>query len=308
MAYFLALDVGGTKTEYALADESRTLARVRTGTVKRMRVDAGIALQHLELGLRQLEEQAGISLRQVARTCVGTAGETVPLVTDFLRTELAARAGGGLLLLGDVEIALDAAFRKGACVLVMAGTGSNVAGRTRGGRLMTAGGHGPVLADQGSGYRIGVQALRALCLARDEERPTTLLEAVLGAWRLHSFEELVDIANRVPGPDFASLVQDVLRCATQGDAVAQEVLRREGQKLGSLVCVLMQRLLQDVAEHDSRMALAFAGSILERVAPVREALMNAVHARFPDVELRPGVVDPMEGALWRARTGYGFVD
>ncbi len=37
---------------------------------------------------------------------------------------------GELILLGDVEIALDAAFHGGAGVLVLAGTGSNVAGRT----------------------------------------------------------------------------------------------------------------------------------------------------------------------------------
>ena len=40
MSFFLALDAGGTKTDYVLADETRELARVRTGTIKRMRVDA----------------------------------------------------------------------------------------------------------------------------------------------------------------------------------------------------------------------------------------------------------------------------
>ena len=34
MSFFLALDAGGTKTDYVLADEVRELARVRTGTIK----------------------------------------------------------------------------------------------------------------------------------------------------------------------------------------------------------------------------------------------------------------------------------
>ena len=34
---FLALDAGGTKTDYVLVDETRELARARTGTIKRMR-------------------------------------------------------------------------------------------------------------------------------------------------------------------------------------------------------------------------------------------------------------------------------
>ena len=36
MAYFLAVDAGGTKAEFLLADEGRELARVTCGTVKRL--------------------------------------------------------------------------------------------------------------------------------------------------------------------------------------------------------------------------------------------------------------------------------
>ena len=57
MSFFLALDAGGTKTDYVLADETRELARVRTGTIKRMRVDAGTACQNLESALAELSAQ-----------------------------------------------------------------------------------------------------------------------------------------------------------------------------------------------------------------------------------------------------------
>src|ERR1022692_2933365 len=53
---------------------------------------------------------------------IGTAGNTVPLVTDWLRDSFAARVSGELILLGDVEIALDAAFHGGPGVFVLAGT------------------------------------------------------------------------------------------------------------------------------------------------------------------------------------------
>ena len=102
MAYFLAIDAGGTKTDYLLAGEDRVLARARSGTIKRMRTDSGTATANLESGLRQLVADSGIPMSDVASTCVGTAGNTVPLVTDFLRAELGARVGGELLVLGDV--------------------------------------------------------------------------------------------------------------------------------------------------------------------------------------------------------------
>ena len=153
------------RQDYALADETRVLARVRTGTIKRMRVDAATACANLESALAKLSARAGISMEFVTRTCVGTAGITVPLVTDWLREAFASRVGGELLLLGDVEIALEAAFPGKAGVLAMAGTGSNVAGRTDGGQLISAGGWGPALADQGSGHRIGLESLRAIFMA-----------------------------------------------------------------------------------------------------------------------------------------------
>ena len=178
MSVYLALDVGGTKTDYVLVDETRELARVRTGTIKRMRTDDVTATRHLEEALARLTSLSGVPMGAVQCTCVGTAGESVPLVADWLRTAFAARVSGKLLLLGDVEIALDAAFPGKPGIVVIAGTGSNVAGRSHGGDFFNAGGWGPSLADQGSGHRIGLQALRATFLGLDEGEPGMLLPEI----------------------------------------------------------------------------------------------------------------------------------
>jgi N-acetylglucosamine kinase-like BadF-type ATPase len=312
MPFYLAIDSGGTKADLLLADDTRELARVRTGTIKRMRTDATTAANNLTTALAQLEAQTGVSMRSVTRTCIGTAGETVPLVTDFLRAELSARVSGDLILLGDVEIALDAAFPGQPGILVLAGTGSNVAGRDASGKVNTAGGWGPALADQGSGHRIGQQALRALFLAIDHGISSTLLPAVLQAWNLRpapeGIDDLVAEANRIPSPDVSRLTELVLRCALAGDATAAAVLQREGEDLAALVRILIHRLLKTAPELGVNPAwlppIAFAGSIMERVHPVREALVHAVQQEFPAVQTLPGVVDPIQGALYRARRGF----
>src|ERR1700678_352906 len=99
MSFFLALDAGGTKTDYVLADETRELARVRTGTIKRMRVDAATASQNLESALAQLSAQTGIPMASITRTCIGTAGETVPLVRDWLDASFSAGDARGFVSL-----------------------------------------------------------------------------------------------------------------------------------------------------------------------------------------------------------------
>lgn len=306
---YLAIDAGGTKTDYLLADEHEEIARVRGGCIKRMRVDADTAAANLDAALRELSAGGRRTLAGVSRTCVGTAGDTVPLVVDWLRETLPTHVGGELVVVGDVEIALDAAFQGGPGVLVLAGTGSNVAGRRPDGTLLGAGGWGPLLADQGSANRIGLRGLRAGFLAKDEGRTTRLLPEAMGFWQLGSESELIAYGNSVPPPDFSKLATTVHRCAREGDSLAGEVLRQEGQELGYLVRLVLRRLLQKLPEEMASPlpggwpAIAFAGSVMEHVTAVREALLEEVHLEFPSVQGLPGVVDPLQGALWRARVG-----
>ena len=303
MAFYLAVDAGGTKTDFVIADENRELARVRCGTIKRMRADVATVTHNLDHALAQLAAISGVSLRAITCTCIGAAGESVPLVADWLREAFAQRVSGEFMLVGDVEIALDAAFLGGPGVLVLAGTGSNVAGRAPGGEMVRAGGWGPALSDQGSGHRIGQRALRAIFLALDEQHSTSLLSAVLKFWGLTSIDHLVEYANQIPAPDFSRLTEVVLASALEGDGVALSVLHKEGEALAHLASLVVRRIRQIAERPVWTPSIAFAGSIMENVAPVRDALIMALRRDFPDLVTLPGVVDPIEGALWRARGG-----
>lgn len=301
MAVFLAIDAGGTKSDYVLANETTELAKVRGGTIKRMRADAATTAANLESALRELTALSGISMQSVECTCVGTAGNTVALVTDWLRLSIGQQVSGKLLVTGDVDIALDAAFHGGPGVLVLAGTGSNVAGRGPGGKVMGAGGWGPALADQGSGHRIGLEALRAAFLARDEGRETILRRTISDFWQLGGEGTLIEYANRIPAPDFSQLTHVVLAAAMAGDEVAQSVLRHEGKELGYLVRLMIRRIRAESPEDTLPPAIAFAGSIMQNVGPVRDALVDAVQQEFPSAGFLSGVIHPLDGALWRAR-------
>ena len=298
MPLFLAIDAGGTKAEYSLGDETREFARVRSGSIKRMRVDQETAAKHLRSALVELSRLTGIDLRQVTRTCVGTAGERVPLVADWLREEISAAVGGELVLVGDVEIALDAAVKGAAGVLVLAGTGSNVAARTPSGELMTSGGWGPLLGDEGSGLRIATEALRAVYALLDEGDVAPLLQRILDHWQLRDADELVERVYRKPSPDLAALAEIVTSAAAEGDQLALRVLQQQGELLGLTVLRLLDRAH---FASSASIPVAFAGSILQHVEVVRSAVMKCVIAQYPTVTFCPGLVDPVDGALWRAR-------
>ena len=96
----------------------------------------------------------------------------------WAETTLRELVSGGVIIAGDEQIALDAAFHGGAGVLVIAGTGSHVTGRCADGSTVGAGGWGPVLGDEGSGTWIGLEAIRACLRARDRGVESCLLREI----------------------------------------------------------------------------------------------------------------------------------
>jgi glucosamine kinase len=309
MPYYLAVDAGGTKAEFALADEERELLRVRVGAIQRQRVNEETATQNLGEALHQLESLTGVTMKSVTRCCVGTSGESVPLIANWLRNAFSAGVGGELMLLGDVEIALDSCFHGGRGVLVLAGTGSNVAGRASNGKIVTAGGWGPTLADQGSGHFIGREALRRGFLAIDQDdpdQPTQLLEKAMKFWKLPSRSELIEFANTNPAPNFSVFAPLVVAAAEDGDRVARDVLRQGGQDLAYLAGLVIRRVRKLEGDDDDQFTppmIAVAGSILGKVLPVREALIQTLHSNYPEIQMLDSPADPVSGALWRARRG-----
>ena len=307
LAYFLAVDAGGTKTECVLADETQVLARASCGSVKLMRVSEAEATERLRGLLVEVSKQAGVGLGEISRTCMGLAGLSIAAVRGWAERTLGEAVGGEVLLCGDEEIALDAAFEGGRGMLVISGTGSNVVGRTVDGETgemvrFWAGGWGPVLGDEGSGYWIGLEAVRAGLWARDRGVPTGLLEAIEEAWGAGSLGELVEMGNGQPGPDFAALAPVVAKCAAGGDELAGAVLARAGAELAEQVALVELKLVE-FGGAGGEVGLAYTGSVLEKIAPVREAMVEALRESAPAVRVLSGAVDSLAGALWRARGG-----
>lgn len=298
MSFFLAIDAGGTKTRCLLADETKVLGRAVTGSVKLMRVGEVEASARLQAMLAEVSLKTGVDLKKVTQTCVGLSGLTIDTVREWGEREIASLVGGNLLLTGDEDIALDAAFRGGPGILVIAGTGAAVLGRAADGTLYRAGGWGPAISDEGSGFWIGQEALRAAFWAKDRDIASTLLPEIGQLWGANSIGEIVEMANARPGPDFPALTPIVARCAEDGDEMAIAVLERAGVELAEQVALVALKMKESgVGSVDA----AYTGSVLEHIALVRSSMIEALKTSSPEVTVIDGAVDALEGALWRAR-------
>jgi glucosamine kinase len=305
MALFLAIDAGGTKTRCLLADETRILGRASTGSVKLMRVSEAEASSRLQAMLAEVSHVASENLGEVSQTCVGLAGLSIDAVREWAEREIGALVGGDLHLAGDEEIALDGAFRGGLGILIIAGTGSNIIGRAADGAIYHAGGWGPALGDEGSGFWIGQEALRAGFWAKDRGIATTLLAEIGEFWGLKSLGEIVETANGRPRPDLPALVPVIVRCAEAGDELAIAVLERAGVELAEQVALVALKMKESGGRR--KIEAAYTGSILEHIALVRAAMVAALKTSSPGVRVMEGAVDSLEGALWRAREAAKLV-
>jgi glucosamine kinase len=308
---YLAIDAGGTKTNCLLADDTHILARASTATIKLQRVSEEEATTRLQTMFQEVAASANVSLGGITRTCFGLAGISIPAVQTWAHQVIPAMVSGELLLVGDEEIALDAAFPGAPGILVIAGTGSNVIGRNALGKLFGAGGWGPVLGDEGSGYWIGLEAIRAALRERDRigtgAISARLLHAIEAHWQLSSLAELIVMANqrtglRRPAPDFATLAPVVADCAKRGDALAAGVLERAGEELADQVTLVFHKMTSTLApQPPEEIGIAYTGSVLSEIPPVRAAMIARLAASLPTAQVQATPVDPLEGALWRAR-------
>jgi N-acetylglucosamine kinase-like BadF-type ATPase len=242
---------------------------------------------------------AGVSLRDVAQTCVGLAGLSIEAVRHWAERAIGDLVGGDLLLAGDEEIALDGAFRGGGGILIIAGTGSNVLGRASDGAMYHAGGWGPAIGDEGSGFWIGQEALRMGFWAKDRGITTTLLTEIGEQWGAKSLGEIVEMANARPGPDFPALAPLVARCAEAGDELATAVLERAGVELAEQVALVALKMKESGDKR--KVEAAYTGSVLEHISLVRSTMIAALKTSSPQVKVVENAVDALEGALWRAR-------
>ncbi len=225
----IAIDAGGTKTDLLWAQpDGQVLSRAEGQGINIASKPPGVWDETLE----DLLERAGVNRETVRVACAGAAGYTLPdrrAMFERLLQEKLPQAR--VLVLPDYAIALEGATGGAPGVLVIAGTGSIACGRDREGRLMRAGGWGYLLGDEGSGFWIGREAVRAALAAAEGWGEQTLLQEMLAnTFGSADCGEWLSALYRTHNPQslLAQCAPLVSGAAEQGDPLAERILTRGG--------------------------------------------------------------------------------
>ena len=300
--YLLGIDGGATKTIAAVLDlQERTVQLAGGGPSNEDAVGTRAAVGALLEAAEQALERAGIGRRQLAAAVIAVAG------TD---TEAIVRGVHGAgreewVVVNDVVAAWAAATGARPGVGAIAGTGSNVFGVGHDGRSWRVGGWGHVLGDEGSGYWLGVESIRAALRDRDGSGPQTgLSAAAVDFFEVSSVEALAASVYAKPlgKGEIAAFAVEACKEAERGDRVARELYRRAAEELA--------RQILDVARHtgliDSRpFPVGLIGSVFKAGSLYIEPLSAAVHDAAPAAQLAVVEMPAVGGSLQLAMRACG---
>ena len=303
-AIVLGLDGGGTRTRVSISQEGRILASAENGSIKRLRVGTAVAEENLRELLAEVYKQAGVT--QLAAACAGVASSKMPGVQEWIQAVFTDFNIACSEIVGDEVIALDAAFKGGPGILQIAGTGSNCICRAADGGWESCGGWSSRLGDEGSGYWIGLHAVRRALRAYDYEQPTRILDVVQGLWDAKDIDDLINIGDATPGPDFAALAPHISQLAEEGDVVAQGVLKQAAADLVESVLLVRAKLRR---KHNltQEVPVAWIGSIVGKAHLVREGFFAGLRAAAPEMPVLEHEANGIDGAVWRAERLAGVL-
>ena len=218
--YLLGVDGGATKTLAAVLDLEKGALHVgRAGPSNEDAVGPQKAVGALLAAADEAIAAAGIERSELGSAVLAVAGTS----TESIAANLRHRRDDGWIVVNDVVGAWATVDAGGPAVAAIAGTGSNVFGVGSDGRSWRTGGWGHLLGDEGSGYWLGSESIRAALRDRDASGPPTRLgEVACAFFDVADIEALVTLVYAKPltKGEIAGLAVQTGKLADEGDEVA----------------------------------------------------------------------------------------
>ncbi|MFZ6819466.1 N-acetylglucosamine kinase [Undibacterium sp. Ji22W] len=273
----LGIDMGGTQTRWALADQAGTIlseGAVDGATALQLGNLAGqAALQALFSSIAQQLQRATDLRHQIFSLQAGLTGYSGDATAaKQMLGSLFALPESAIHISNDIEIAYLDTFQPGEGYLVYAGTGSIAAYIDQAGNFHRAGGHGYVLDDAGSGYWIAREALKRIWREEDfhpgawrsSPMATAMFALIGGAEWKHTREFIYQRSRGEVGK-----LALALGTTADMDRTAYTILENAGIELARLARALCHRFGQK--------PIALSGRVQELHPIIAETMKKHLH-------------------------------
>jgi N-acetylglucosamine kinase-like BadF-type ATPase len=300
MDYIVGVDAGGTKTEaaaYSLDDKKIAGSISGPGNPA---VEFKVAESNIKDAITRciffINEQGTQGLCR--GIFLGAAGVEVGNNKELLEDSLKEAFQCDVVALHDSELAHAAVFQGADGIITIAGTGSVSYGRYLG-KTEKTGGWGHVLGDEGSGYWIGLSALKRMTVEQDlgmqASRLSVRIMAQLGVTDAEGMKEFVHRAGKY---DIAKMAEVVAELGQIGDGPASEILDQAGVELAAMTARLYNKL-----EITGPCLIGVSGGILCNVNQVHKRFCEALERDLGEVIILGKNIPSTKGAcfLWKQK-------
>lgn len=295
MKYYLGIDGGGTKTVAIVCDENGTLVSRYVGkSINYNSVGTQTARANLKETVDGVLDGKDITL---SSTFIG-----MPALSSRADDSFTKELCDGIIdcpkisMDSDVYIGLEAMKTDGAAAMVVSGTGSMAVGRLDDGTVIFKGGWGYILGDEGSGYALALDAVKAaICGAQGSAEQTALTEKLLSHFNITDIISIIDIFYDPPisNSEVAKFAPVLFECAENADKVANAIIENHAKLLADTVCALL-------SEMPCGTPLGMWGGILVNCELFREKFVSLINEKFPATKAEIIKYPPEYGAVFAA--------
>ncbi len=296
--YIIGVDAGNTKTTIAVLNTTTGKTRILKG--KAGGIHSGDHVTPVANIMHTLTA-ARITPAQIASMHIGMAG----IDSDATLDDVFARFGKHLpkvkfSISNDILIALRSGTDHLPAIALIAGTGTNCMGITDKGTTAQAAGVNYILGDEGGGYWIGRELLRAAVRGADGRgKQTAITKLILKHFKITNIQELAERVFALDDHkrDIAALAHLLTDELVASDSVAKAIASQAVEELVLNVVSVAKKL--KLTKH--AVDLVVVGSIIHHHAYIQKKFRAAIRAQLPKAHVTLPTCSPEIGALKMAQ-------
>ncbi|MGL4875310.1 MAG: N-acetylglucosamine kinase [Clostridium sp.] len=290
MNYVIGVDGGGTKTEaVAYSLEGEVLESTLTGFGNLVN-GKNEALKNITDSIEGLVNKLGKD--GLKGLYLGIAGSEVSDNAKVIEDKVKEKFGFSSKVMNDGDLALKALLKGEDGILVIAGTGS-IAFGIHGTHEKRVGGWGHLLGDEGSAYKISVEAFKIMIKEDDYglER-SELSKDILEKLNIKEVSNIIDFVYSATKDEIAQMAGLVSKHAELGNEEAKAILVNEGIEIAKSAERVFKAL-----EFES-CSIGLVGGVIRKSKILREAFENYLNENIKVKSFVDDSVSPAIGAYY----------
>lgn len=290
MNYIIGVDGGGTKTEAVAYDFSgEVIAKALTGFGNLVN-GREEALNNITNSIEELVKKLGQD--GLKGIYLGIAGSEVGDHAEVIHNKVKDRYLVETSVMNDGDLALKALLEGEDGILVIAGTGSTAFG-VNGDKQARCGGWGHLLGDEGSAYKISIEAFKRMINEEDFGiKRSELSQAILDKLGMKNVYEIVGFIYSSTKDEIAAMAGLVSMYAEKGDEFAKNILINEGIEIAKAAEQVFKKL------EFNKCRIGLVGGVIRKSKYLREAFENYLNSNINVVDYVDSDVSAAKGAYY----------